>query len=64
LNLRGRNFRGWKRIHKEGILKFFASPNITMVMKSKMRLAGHVARTGEMRNSIKILVGKPEGKRT
>jgi len=24
---------------------------------------GHVARTGEMRNAYKILVGKPEGKR-
>jgi len=28
-----------------------------------MRWAGHVARTGEMRNSYKILEGKSEGKR-
>jgi len=26
-------------------------------------LAGHVARTGEIRNGYKILVSKPEGKR-
>jgi hypothetical protein len=33
-------------------------------MKSRrMRLAGHVARVGEKRNSYRILVGKPEGKR-
>jgi hypothetical protein len=28
-----------------------------------MRLAGHVGYIGEKRNSYKILVGKPEGKR-
>jgi hypothetical protein len=32
-------------------------------MKSRrMRLAGHVAPMGGMRNSVSILVGKPEGK--
>jgi hypothetical protein len=29
----------------------------------KMRLVWHVARTGEMRNAYKIVVGKSEGKR-
>jgi hypothetical protein len=28
-----------------------------------MRLAGHVARRGEERNTYRILVGNPEGKR-
>jgi hypothetical protein len=28
-----------------------------------MRLAGHVARTGEKRKAYKLLVGKPEGKK-
>jgi hypothetical protein len=28
-----------------------------------MKLAGHVARMGEKRNSYRILVGKPESKR-
>jgi hypothetical protein len=28
-----------------------------------MRWAGYVARMGEKRNSYRILVGKPEGKR-
>jgi hypothetical protein len=28
-----------------------------------MRSAGHVARTGEKRNTYRILVGKPEAKR-
>jgi hypothetical protein len=29
-----------------------------------MRWAGHVARTGEMRSTYRILVGKPEGDHT
>jgi hypothetical protein len=34
------------------------------VIKSRrIRLAGHVARTGAKRNAYRILVGKPEGKR-
>jgi hypothetical protein len=42
---------GWKTLH--------ASPNVSRAM----RWAGHAERMGEMRNSYKILVGKPEGKR-
>jgi hypothetical protein len=30
----------------------------------RMRWAGHVARMGEERKVYKVLVGKPEGKRT
>jgi hypothetical protein len=34
-----------------------------MIKSSRMRWAGHAARKGEKRNSYRILVGKPEGKR-
>jgi hypothetical protein len=34
-----------------------------MSKSRRMRWAGHVARIGEKRNSYRILVGKPEGKR-
>ena len=33
------------------------------VIKSRMRLTGHVARMGEMRATYRVLVGKHEGKR-
>jgi hypothetical protein len=34
-----------------------------MIKSRRMRWAGHVARTGDKRNSYRIFVGKPEGKR-
>jgi hypothetical protein len=33
------------------------------MIKLRMRLAGHVASTGEIRNTHKIFIVKPEGKR-
>ena len=37
-------------------------PNITMVIRSRMRLAGNVACMRE-RSAYRVSVGKPEGKR-
>jgi hypothetical protein len=34
-----------------------------MIKSRRMRWAGHVARMGATRNTYRILVGKPEGKR-
>jgi hypothetical protein len=42
-----------------------ALPNITKVIKLRqVRWAGHAVHMGEMINAYKILVGKPEGKRS
>jgi hypothetical protein len=35
-----------------------------MIKSRRMRWAGHVARMVEKRNAYRILVGKPEGKRS
>jgi hypothetical protein len=34
-----------------------------MIKSRRMRWVGHVARLGEKRNTYRLLVGKPEGKR-
>jgi hypothetical protein len=51
----------WRRLHNE---KLYASRYIIRVIKlRRMRWAGHVARTGEMRNAYNIMVVNPERKR-
>jgi hypothetical protein len=51
-------------MHNEEFHNLYASPNIIRVMKSRrMKWAGHIACTREIRNEYKILVRESEGKR-
>jgi hypothetical protein len=46
---------GWRRLHNEELHNLYASPDITTAIKyRRMRLAGHVARMGEMRIAHKF----------
>lgn len=54
----------WRTLHIEVVHDLYPLPNIVRVSKSTtMRWEGHVARIGEMRNTYRTVIEKPEGKR-
>jgi len=55
----------WRKLHKQELIDLYYSPNTLRVITPKrMRGAGHVASKGERRGAYRVLVGRPEGKRT
>ena len=55
----------WRKLHNEELNDLYSLPNIVRVVKSRrMRWVGHVARMGEDRGVHRVLVGRPEGKRS
>ena len=55
----------WRKLLNEELNDLYSSPNIVRVNNSRrMRWTGHVARMGERRGLYRVLVGKPEGKRS
>jgi hypothetical protein len=56
---------GWRNLHIEELRDLYSSPStiIRIIKSRRMRWAEHVARIVEKRNTCRLLVGKPEGKR-
>jgi hypothetical protein len=64
VNLREEMAEDWRRLNNEGLHNLYAFPNIIRVVKSRgMRWVEHVAHMGKTK-AYKMLVGKPEGKRS
>jgi hypothetical protein len=57
--------REWRKLHNEELRDLYSLPSIIRIIKlRRMRWVGHVARMEEKRNTYRLLVGKPEGRRT
>jgi hypothetical protein len=55
----------WRKLHNEELHDLYSSPGIIRIIKSRrMRCADHILRMGEKRNAYRLLVGKPEGRRS
>jgi hypothetical protein len=55
---------GWRKLHNEELRDLCPSSSIIrMIECRRMRWAGRVARMREKRNTYRLLVGKPEGKK-
>lgn len=55
----------WRKLYNWELHGFCSSLNIILVLTSRrMRRAGDVGRMGEGRDAYKVLVGKPEGKKS
>jgi hypothetical protein len=57
--------RGWIKVHNEELCNLYSSLNIIRVIKSwTVRWVGHVICMEEMRTAYRILIEKPERKRS
>jgi hypothetical protein len=53
-----------RKLHNEELHDLYSSPSIIIIIKwRRTRWAGHVARMGEKRDTCRLLVRKPEGRR-
>jgi hypothetical protein len=51
-----------RKLHHEELYNLYTSPNVIRLIKT-MRWTGHVACMEQMKNSYRILLRKPKGKR-
>jgi hypothetical protein len=54
----------WRRLHNQELYNLYCSPIVIQVVKSIIRWVRHVACMGDRRRAYRILVGRPEGRRS
>jgi hypothetical protein len=56
--------KGWRKLYNEELRNLYSSPSIMRMIKTRrMGWVGHVARMGVKKNTYRLFVGKPGGKR-
>jgi hypothetical protein len=54
----------WRKLHNEELHVLYSPPSIIRIIRARrIRWAGQVARMGEKRNTYRLLMRKPEGRR-
>jgi hypothetical protein len=57
--------RSWKKLHSDELHNLYSSPNIVRVIRARrLRWKGHVAHMKEGRGVYRVLVGRPDSKRS
>jgi len=57
--------REWRKLHNEELNDLYSSPNIVWEIEwRRIRQVGHVVCIGVRRGIYRVVVGKPEGKRS
>jgi hypothetical protein len=55
----------WRKLSNEELYDLYSSQNIIRAVKPRrLKWTGHVARMGERRSAYRVLMGKPERKRS
>jgi hypothetical protein len=54
----------WRKLYNEELNDLYSSLSIVRVIKSRIRLSGHVARMWGRRGVFRVLVGETRGKET
>ena len=55
----------WRKLYNKELIDLYSSPNIVRIIKSRrMRWVGQVVLMGERKGVYRVLVGKPEGKKS
>jgi hypothetical protein len=56
---------GWRKLQNEEVHNLYSLPCIIRMTKSRrIKWACHIVHMGKRRNACRIVVGKPEGKRS
>ncbi|KAJ4443164.1 hypothetical protein ANN_04814 [Periplaneta americana] len=54
----------WRKLHSAELHALYSSPDIRNSKCRSLRWAGHIVHIDEFRNAYRVLVGRPEGKRS